>query len=89
MAEAATKEECDYVSRLSGGAIVFGMGAPVTTMTEADRKALADAEAREFTSTMGELAGFVMGEASDGADKQERKKFKRLHDAFINRGEAA
>ena len=42
----------------------------------------------EYDSTLESLAGFVMGEAQDGADKAERKKFKRLHEAF-KQGRAA
>ena len=88
LAETATKEECDYVSRLSGGRIVFGMGAPGTTITEAQQKEINERGTAEYESVMDELAGFVMGEASDGADKAERKKFKRMKEAF-KQGRAA
>jgi len=37
----------------------------------------------EYNETMRELGGLVMGEASDGADKSERKRFKRMQEAFV------
>lgn len=81
--------EIQYAASLiPGGARIVGMGTVDPKLTEADRQAQHTADAAEFDSVMNDLAGFVMGEAGDGASKKDRKKFNRLHEAF-RQGRAA
>jgi hypothetical protein len=84
LAEAATIEACE----LTGAGKPIAMGSAGTPLTEAQQKAHEEGWRAEYDSTLESLAGFVMGEAQDGADKAERKKFKRLHEAF-KQGRAA
>ena len=88
LAESECKEECEYVSRLSGGRIVFDMGTPGAGLSEADRLKAQESAQKDYDAVMDDLAGFVMGEAGDGADKAERKAAKRRKQAFIE-GRAA
>jgi hypothetical protein len=73
---------------LTGAGKPIAMGSAGTPLTEAQQKAHEEGWRAEYDSTLESLAGFVMGEAQDGADKAERKKFKRLHEAF-KQGRAA
>jgi hypothetical protein len=69
-------------SLIPGGVQIVGMGTADPKVTEAQHEAAGKEWAAARDTTMDELARFVMGEATDGADKGERKKFKRLHQAF-------